>query len=186
MDSSIAFQPGDIILTSGDGFISKLIKKFSAAKDEEPTVVNHVGMVLSYGHNPIIIEALWKTKIHHLDRAYADSSSKITIYRMKGLTEHEKTALSDTTFGYANQAYGFLKLIPHLLDSLIGNKYFFRRMMLIKNYPICSWLVALAYKRVLNFEFGVPYRAAQPDDIYDFIIRSNAFECIYPLDYYYG
>jgi hypothetical protein len=184
MDTSL--KPGDIILTSGTGIISMLIRKFSTSRNEEPTLINHVGMVLSYGRNPIILEALTRVRLHHLDKAYLDSDSKITIYRLKGLTDQECNALSDSVFHYANRPYGFFKLIPHLLDALCGNRYIFRRMLLIENYPICSWLVAFAYKKVLDFEFGIHYRAAQPDDIYDFVTTSDKFECIFPLGLYRG
>ena len=49
------------------------------------------------------------------------------------------------------------------------------------NYPICSWVVAHAFKKVEK-HFGVAAGAANPDDIWDFVIENpDKYACVYPL-----
>ncbi len=40
-------------------------------------------------------------------------------------------------------------------------------------YPICSWLVAYVYQRVLGLELGGPPDEVDPDDIMDFCMKER-------------
>ena len=68
-----------------------------------------------------------------------------------------------------------------LSDRLFLGVYFFRRLILAKDYPICSWVVAWAYQKA-GRDFGVPAAAADPDDIWDYVTRHpDEYEEVLPL-----
>jgi len=62
----------------------------------------------------------------------------------------------------------------HVLDGLLNkiarqDIFFFRRLNHSDRYPICSWITAYAYDRVLHYRFGVPPECADPDQMYDWV-----------------
>jgi hypothetical protein len=59
--------------------------------------------------------------------------------------------------------------------------YIFRRLTQNGDYPICSWLVAHAFAKA-GKTFGVQPGAANPDDIWDFIVDNpEKYGEIHPL-----
>ena len=73
---------------------------------------------------------------------------------------------------YVGRRYGWPAIVAHFLDWLFQGAYFFRRIIGGDKYPICSWVVAHAYKEV-GLHFGVEARAASPDDIWDFAVEEH-------------
>ena len=85
--------------------------------------------------------------------------------------------------GYVGRSYGWLKIVAHGLDRLIGGRYLFRRLAMVDNYPICSWVVAYAFDDI-GKDFGLPPNTADPDHIWDYCVEhdtSQQFEQLYPL-----
>jgi hypothetical protein len=69
---------------------------------------------------------------------------------------------------YEGKQYAFWEITFHALDRIMNNSYFFRRLIKHDDYPICSWLVAYVYDRILSYHFNdLSPNAAQPDDILD-------------------
>jgi len=83
---------------------------------------------------------------------------------------------------YDRRKYGYDKIIAHYLDHLIGDRYFFRKILFMQRYPICSWIPASAYWDCFQYKFGVEPDAASPDDIADHcargIIHHNTWKII--------
>jgi len=166
-------QTGDVIHVQSTGLLSELIRRFSRADEEKPTWASHSAMVLRAGEQIEIIEALWKTVIRPIT-AYKDKKAKLIICRKTpNIEEQQKQKMVEKAQYYEGKQYGFWEITFHVLDRFLNNSYVFRRLIKDDDYPICSWLVAYVYDRVLGYRFGVPPNAAQPDDILDNCTDSN-------------
>lgn len=178
----VQFEKGDVVLTRGSSWISRSIRKFTRSKGESDTKVNHVGIVVEGGsaQNAMLVEALGKgVKRGYLWR-YAGVSDEIAVFRRVGLSDDDRGLLMARTRAYEGRAYGYLKLVTQWLDWAVGNRYIFRRLTRMDNFPICSWLVANAYEDI-GVSFGVPADAATPDDIWDHVVSSPEWEEVHPL-----
>lgn len=180
----IELQPGDIFLTQGDSFVSKAIRVLTRDRGESRTEVNHVGVVTQKGgiHSAVIVEASSKVIRRHMGAYAKSTSTKVAIYRLKSLRSEEKCAIVTAANAYVGKKYGYLKIVAHFLDWCLGGVYFFRRMAMMDNYPICSWLVAYAYLNA-GLGFGVEASGASPDDIWDWVTDpENGYEEVHPLE----
>ena len=168
-DKSI-LQTGDVIHVQSRGILSKMVRFFSRARKEEPSWASHSAMVLRVGEEIEIIEALWRTLIRPIT-AYKGKKSKLLVCRKPGgIEEERKQKMIEKAEYYEGKPYGFWEIAFHVLDRLLNNSYVFRRLIKHNDYPICSWLVAYVYDRVLGYHFGAPPNAAQPDDLLDHCI----------------
>jgi hypothetical protein len=160
-------QTGDVIHVQNRGLLSKLVRFFSRADQEEPSWASHSAMVLRVGEEIEIIEALWRTVIRPIT-AYEGEKSKLLVCRKPGgIDEQQKQKMIEKAEHYKGTTYGYVRIGLHALDRLLNNRYVFRRLIKNNKYPICSWLVAYVYDRVLRYNFGVEPNATQPDDILD-------------------
>jgi len=183
--SKYAALPCDIVLTAGQGIVSRAIRLLTRQIGESRTKVNHVGIVVEKScqlRNAVIVEALHKVRRHPLERRYGSGQDDVAIYRPMNLTHQEKQIVVSAANSYVGRSYGYLKIILHLLDSLLLGTYLFRRLGCMDDYPICSWLVAYSYAKA-GKEFGVDPGAATPDDIWDFVTKqAGTYTCIKELD----
>lgn len=164
-----ATEPGDIVLVRGQAFFSRLIRIFTRAEGEPPTVVNHVGIMVTSAD---IVESLSTTVRRDLVKVY-QGGNRIYIVRKNNLGEIGQQAVVKKAVGYVGKRYGWLKIVAHGLDRLIfRGRYVVRRLAVMDNYPICSWVVAWAYWEA-GVVFGVPPNAATPDDIWDWVMEKH-------------
>jgi hypothetical protein len=181
----LQLKPADIFLTKGPGFISKAIRFFTRTFGESRTRVNHVGLIVSGNDvkDAIAVEALSKVLRHKLWGQYGPPrKDSVAIYRPINLTHEEVEKVTKAADDYVGRKYGVLKIVAHFLDWLLQGMYVFRRLTNNDNYPICSWVVAHAFKKAEKY-FGVDPGAASPDDIWDFVTENkDKYACIYPLD----
>lgn len=165
-------QVADIFFTRGSGLLSKAIRYFTRAIGESRTKVNHVGLVVKGGPvgRAVVVEALIRVKEHRLYAQYGGRGKRtsVAVYRPMDLTAEEINVIVATAKSYVGRRYGFLKIAAHLADWLLQGAYVFRRLAVMDDYPICSWVVAHAFKKA-GKNFGVPPGAASPDDIWDFV-----------------
>lgn len=181
----LIFEPGDIVCVHTKGLISQLIRKFTRSKGEEPTIFNHVGIMV---HKIHLVEALRRVYVNRLTR-YNTPSCEILIARRKGLSENQKAILLDKAFDYVGRDYGFLKIFGHSLDCFLTKIFeseisFFRtKVFKMDRYPICSWVVAWCYDKI-EINFGVEKERCQPDDIADDILQHNRdkYEILFATD----
>ncbi len=160
-------QTGDVIHVQNAGLLSMLVRFFSRAWKEEPSWASHTAMVLRVGEEIEIIEAMWRTIIRPITE-YKGKKSKLLVCRKPGsIDQEQKRRMIEKAEYYKGKTYGFWKIALHMLDRLLNNRYVFRRLIKDNEYPICSWLVAYVYDRVLKYQFGAPPNAAQPDDLLD-------------------
>ncbi len=180
----LQLKPADIFLTRGNSFLSKAIRFFSRTIGESRTKVNHVGMTVDEGslHDCKVVEALSKVKEHTLWDQYGPlKTDLVAVFRPTNLTLEEISLIVKTAKKQVGRKYGYLKIVAHLLDWILLGAYLFRRLTNDGNYPICSWLVAHAYSKA-NKDFGCDVGAAEPDDIWDFVIKNpDKYQEIYHL-----
>lgn len=173
-DTELVLEPCDIFLTKGTSFISKAIRFFTRSFGEKRTEANHVGIIVEGGsvHSAVAVEALTKVKRHPLARYSKKRKTGVAVFRPIDLTNEDKAAIVAKSEGYVGRKYGWTKIATHLLDWGLKGAYVFRRLTPDDNYPICSWVVAYAYLAA-GREFGVPAGAANPDDIWDFVVSNG-------------
>lgn len=161
--------PGDIVFVHGRGWFASLIRRFTRSSGEPETWANHVEIMV----NPYqVIGALWRVLMRPIRLAYPDPST-IRIYRHTGLTEQQRWAVAREALVYRNRPYGVAKILAHAADWALGGRYVFRRLIRVDRYPICSYVVGKAYDRAIGYRFGVPAKAASPDDIWDWVTEND-------------
>jgi hypothetical protein len=173
VNNAALLQTGDVIHVQSRGILSKLVRFFSRANEEEISWASHSAMVLRVGEQIEIIEALAKTVIRPIT-AYKGTKAKLLICRKPdGIGQEQQQRMIEKAEYYEGKIYGFWEIAFHVLDRLLNNSYVFRRLIKDNDYPICSWLVAYVYDRVLGYKFGTEPNAAQPDDILDHCVKNN-------------
>ena len=132
----------------------------------------------------MIVEALSRVRRHPVQKQYGNGRSKIAVYRPLNLTPEQKAAVLKRAESYVGCRYGYAKIALHLLDWILLGAFVFRRLARGKRYPICSWLVAHAFKAVRK-DFGVQVGQASPDDIWDFVTtHPGIYDCVRKLSRY--
>ena len=172
---SLVLEPADIFFTRGTGLLSRTIRFFTRHVGESRTRVNHVGIVVEGGpiEEAIVVEALSTVRRHSLWQRYAPRRrTKVAVYRATNLSADEIRQIVAKAESYVGREYGWLAILAHFLDWVLQGAYVFRRIIGSDSYPICSWVVAHAYKAV-GLDFDVEARAASPDDIWDFAVEKR-------------
>lgn len=164
------FVTGDIVFMHDAGWLSRAIRWCTRSKGERPTWANHTA--IAYDNNLVVDTRV----VVSMKVSKYFSPSKYVILRdpvMNGYPSFQnrmKTVLGE----YVGKKYGWVKLIAHGFDVFFGG-YYFRKLARMDKYPVCSWVVAESYKKVLERKniFGVPSWVASPDDIMDFCIQNK-------------
>ena len=173
-----AFQCGDLVEECGKSMLSRLIAWATCGWREAKTVCTHVGRMVNATE---IAEAGMTFKVHALD-----VTRRIKVWRYRpGFSDSEIGCMWGKAYYYKGKHYGWWKLIPHLADGLLEkvlpfkHVYMFRRLLFLKDYPICSWEVAWTLSECAGLLLGTAPRYATPDDIADFLKKSPAWELIF-------
>ncbi len=181
---SITLRRADIFLARGTSWLGGAIRFVTRTVGESRTQVNHVGLIVEDG--PLtdvdMVEAVSTVKRHGLWAKYGPpSTDSVAIYRPMNLTDEQIDLIANEALRQVGKSYGYFKAVAHFLDWVLLGAYVFRRMARSERYPICSWLVADAFKKA-GKHFGVAPGAASPDDIWDFIqAHPDIYEMIHPL-----
>lgn len=172
----------DILCYSGNNFIAKSIKWFTEGYKETPTIISHCGLFANSGdlEQVDIIEALFPKGVvkRNFMKNYKNDLENCYILTPLNINISQRDKIVESATTYLNHPYGTLKLIPHAFDGLLGkiikkrNVVFFKRLCFVKTLPICSSLVAIAYKSV-GLDFGIKEQYATPDDIWDFAVNNT-------------
>lgn len=177
-------RPGDIVFERSPGWIGRAVRWATRGRHEPPTRVNHVGIIVLtqyVGDDPRVIEALWTVRINPI----STMQGAVEVWRLAGVNDVSKQRIVDQAIRYIGRGYGWRKLGAHLVDALFTKvrgteTFFFRRLLRMDRYPICSWLVAWVYYRSLfGYSFGVLPQTATPDDIHDHVTSSEDWKRVY-------
>lgn len=171
-------RTGDILVYSGGSFIAKSIKWFERGYREEPSIASHAGIfsgdgVLGEAHI-FIIEAL-PPKVVKRDFLTAYRNDLKNCYFLQPIGIHRSTRMKivNEASKLVGLPYGMTKIFANAVDGLFAkllkkkNFYGIRRFFRLPAFPICSYLVAHAYKKA-GLDFGMKDYYATPDDILDF------------------
>jgi hypothetical protein len=172
-------EVGDIVHTQGRSLFSRIIRWVTRSSTEKLSWSSHSALVLDVGSSIEVIDTAGVRVILRPIQSYETLKSKVLVSRVPGgLSTRQKEMLVAKAVEYEGRLYGVFKLFTHALDRFFDNRYVFRRLATMDQYPICSWIVAYSYKRVLGLMFGSPPNAAQPDDILDYCMASR-WTCVW-------
>ena len=177
------YRAGDIVFVRGDSWLSRAIRRLTQDRGEAATVASHVGILIRGSDvlgGALIVEALMKVMRHRVNEKYKPGKGKLAVFRPVTLTDNELDSVLETANSYVGRKYGVLKIFLHFGDFCLGGCYFFRKMGVLDSHPICSYLVAKCFSAV-GKDFGVPDKAASPDDIWDFCLASRHYSLVRPL-----
>lgn len=171
-DNSIPrFLAGDIILCpSNNDLPGALTRWIEQSSGENPTYAVHTAQFLDPA---TILEMEYTVKKRTL-KEVLQKRKRFEVWRCPSLTMQQREAISLKSLDYFNARFGWAKVITHSLDGLLNKVsrkqvFFFRRLNHSDRYPICSWVTAFSYDRVLHYQFGVPPECADPDQIHDWL-----------------
>ena len=183
----IVGEKGDLVFTASNTALGAGIRWAETIRGEEPTEVNHVGMVSrrgiilpcaqpmrwekgDYAH---VIESLWRT-IEQPWFPNQKPGNEIRIWRYMPITDFQAEIAVQRARKFVGAKYGWWKLFAHLIDNkVLGGKYATRRLLHVDSRPICSYSTASGFA-VAGIKTGrIPARAQSPDSIWDYVNDSD-------------
>jgi hypothetical protein len=157
-------EPGDVVLTSGNTLLGRLIRWGERKKGEPVTRVNHA-LLCTEGPDTIVEADKVVRKCSIWDYHHDDG---IIVWRPRNLTDLDKVVIKATAEFQVGQKYPIRQLFAYLIDNkILGGRNVFRRLISNEAAGVCSRLVARVFKAI-GRDFGVPEYAASPDEIDDF------------------
>lgn len=177
---TVAVKPGDIFFTTGGSLLSRAILWGQREKGEARSRVNHVGAFVERGGLKTAngVEALWRVKCHPIYPRY--KGQHVAIFRPRNITVYDEYKIVSYLKQHVGNRYGWWKLLLQLAGHKLGWNWA-RNAMFIDDRPICSYLVAKAYREA-GLDFGVQAQAAAPDDMWDFIENNpDKYKVVLPL-----
>jgi len=164
----------DIVHVRSNSWIGKQIRRATTAKNEQPSWASHVGMMFDTN---LISESLSKGAIRPLT-AYKNKTVDIIVTRppwLEGMVSQRTERKARTLMlAHHKNKYPWWRIGFHFIDSMLGDRYVFRRLSLIDKFNICSEQVANDYEELFDYYFlGKQPNAVSPDDIADDNIERN-------------
>lgn len=163
--------PGDILLTSNDGWLSRTIRKMAEVHDKEPSRYSHAGLCL--GGN-LIMEALVGRGI--VVSPIDTYKGNIEIWHRQdlprgGIEDHLGYDVVKAALAMQGLRYSYWSLLLHMSDSLLRCAGVDGRPLSRLITPwrgVCSEFVARAWHKAdPHQQFSGYVRRATPDDIGD-------------------
>jgi hypothetical protein len=172
----LIFQPGDILAVRGKGFFARGI--LAATGD----TVSHVGMVV--GDRPvIIIEALLRVETRPIEKSVSDAEAAYLLQDLS-LSMQKREAIVKRACQFSAADYGWADILLQLANAIFRTTWFTDHLTfgLLKQFPICSYLVAESYK-TMGLTFGKEKEESiTPADIYNFAVQHPSIYTVTKLD----
>lgn len=162
-------MPADLIFVRSASWMGRAIRWCTRRKGEAPTYCNHIAGI---GNTKNVVEAQSKVIDTPFDE-YIKTPRTFIIKRRNGLSAEQRVKIAAQAEKSVGFPYGLLKIfIGHLPDALIAKfrgkeTFFFRRVIGLKRFPICSFLWSEAYW-IYEIHFGCRPSRADPDIMDDF------------------
>ncbi len=158
-------RPGDIIATTGDGWLSRAIRWATRVRGESRTEVSHNGLVVQAGRTPdaLIVEALLRVRCHTLRESYGRRPDhRVEVWSPINLSDEQRSAIAAAALARRGRPYPAWRLLYHLVDErLLGGRVVLRRLGRIgRRYRICTPLVAEAF-----WEAGLRFGESRPEEL---------------------
>jgi hypothetical protein len=160
-------ETGDLMFTAGSGDLASAIQWAERVRGEEPTEMNHVGVVSRPGYilpsgrseekPAVVIESLWRTIEHPWFPTL-----------LQGIIVAQRARK------FVGAKYGWWKLFTHLFDNKVLNgKLVARRLLRADSRPICSYTAATAFACAGIRTGTIPARAQSPDSMWDYVNNND-------------
>lgn len=164
-------KPGDIILSTTDGFVSRVVRFMLRRKDDKAPYSHVAGYV---GDN-MIVEARYKVRLIPL-RKFVKENTRFAVYRRRDLTNVERIRIALLAKGFIGRRYGYAKvLLLQPLDQLFGTNWFTHTLSFSKRI-YCSQLYAKIYYAVKDIKInGVEPESCEPDDWHDEVTNNGGY-----------
>lgn len=173
---------GDVVLTTSNHWLSKLIRWATRRGGEAPSNASHAAIVDDFLvplPEVTIIEA-GSTGVRRGKMAqWYSSKDQVCVWRPVNLSVMEREKVVEVIRKRVGQGYPYLKLLLHLVDEkLLGGKTRARKIALL-DALVCSSLVGEGF-HAKGWTFGKKdHLGLTPDDIEDFMIANpDKWECV--------
>lgn len=185
------YRAGDMVLTTGNSWLSRSIRWATRSPGEEKSRASHVAGIMAGAElieNVKIVEAVaGGVEVGRMGDRY-DATTQVSVWRPK-ITDGQALEVAGHLAGMVGQPYPYGKLLLHLGDSLLGRAFarkrgrdpvFFRRLSLTSG-RVCSGVYAQALARLGLFFGADDDRILSPDDLEDFAVSNpDKYELIRP------
>lgn len=184
--SHTVVQPGDWFGTKSSSRLSKLIRFFTRSVGESRTHLSHVGVFIESGRlsTALAVEALGRGVVvrNPIQPRQKSGKEHIVVFRKADIDYDTRLDIAEKARSYEGRSYGYIKLVAHLFDWILGGAYVFRRLTGMDRYPICSWVAAFAFDRAGIRFLGKRPHEVSPDDMWDEVVANvDEWFTVYPL-----
>lgn len=174
---TVEMKKGDLFFTAGASLLARLIRWGERWEGNPDIVVNHMGGYVENG--PLgqahAVEALWRTV---KTKRVPKSNEGFVVFRPKTIPKAALHGICKRVSDRVGSRYGWWKLLLIMVDTKILKRRLLSRAQFVKDRHYCSFLWAEAYSHY-GFNFGVPYKSATPDDMFDYCAsRPDKYELI--------
>ena len=184
---SFIWKPCDIVGSSGTGLLSNGIKWLTQGWREPATEVSHIAHCVKGGddNTAILHDALAKHWRGTPAEIYG-GNGPLSVYRPLNLSQYQEAIiLGESELEYNrlkgrsyNYSWGYIGLAG--LDMLLGERYFFRRMVATR-LPVCSTSTSRKWLKA-GLSFGTDADAVSPDVLFDWMQANQwAYTCVRPF-----
>jgi hypothetical protein len=178
------FEPCDIVLTSGVGWLSDTIRKVTQSKGEPPSLVSHAGLIVKGGTagSAILQEAAGRVRRGTLRDLYGGKPDLVSVWRPNFLSLRDKDKILASANESNGRGYGWGKIVLFLLDAkLLKGSYGFRRLGMSR-LPFCTYDLAVHFMSA-GYSLGVRRPCElDPDSLWDYLWdNGDKFELVRDL-----
>ena len=188
--AGFTYQAADIIITSNDTLIARVIKWMLRSRaDRISQQAHHVGIIVRQGGfmDAKLVESWARVLWLPFRKSYRRSNGTYLL-RPLNIKTADQLKIAARAEDYAGDTYGWQTLwayaVDKLLEKILGRDvYWARRRYDDKPYLVCSALVASAVAfRDSGYTFGVKGRNhLAPDDILSFAVTRPDIYRVYRL-----
>lgn len=159
--NGVPIAAGDIVAVRGAGFFARGILKATG------NTVSHVGLLTSTDP-PLVVEALARVKTRELATTIA-KAERAFILHDKSLTAWARRQIVGAAVVFSAEGYNWGDIALQGMDAIGRTTWFTDHLSIgLARDPICSYVVAAAY-RAVNLSFGkVKDQSVRPSTIYYF------------------
>lgn len=149
--------PGDILAVRGTSWLARKILATTGGP------CSHVGLFLSAGEEPLIMEATHRVITRHLKDSLMDVEKAWVLHPLN-INQTERVGIIRRACEFSGRSYGWFNLILQLADITLKTNFFSCHLTSIQ-YPICSAVVGYAYAGE-GLYFGQSPQCLSPAEIF--------------------
>lgn len=157
--------PGDILAVRGTSWLADKIMKVTGGP------CSHVGLFLSGGEEPLILEATPKRVVTCLLSDSLLDVKKAWVLHPLNISKDQRLVILRSALVYSGRSYGWWNLLLQYADVACDTNFFSRHFTL-SHYPICSAIAAKAYADC-GLYFGQRPHCLSPSEIFTYAEKND-------------